>query len=233
MRMCLGRMKAWPFLTGPSGGGVEVVETSYFQGQVWPGMVGGEPQCACAVSALLLPAGWAYTLTLSNYLSHISPPHHRSQPQQHQQKIVSFHQNFPQEKTQQYQEYSWNLSVFWLHHQMLWNDLISVVQIFSKPFSCDNMVWWKTFVRFRATELWKWQQQFVSCANEVGWWQQIFFGDWNIFLCRRTRTKSASSSGGSGSGAQSGGGHPHLHLQAGHSFESHDRLPDNYRWGGI
>ena len=54
------------------------------------------------VSALLLPAGWAYTLTLSNYLSHISPPHHRSQPQQHQQKIVSFHQNFPQEKTQQY-----------------------------------------------------------------------------------------------------------------------------------
>ena len=29
--------------------------------------------------------------TLSNYLSHISPPHHRSQPQQHQQKIVSFH----------------------------------------------------------------------------------------------------------------------------------------------
>ena len=114
MRMCLGRMKAWPFLTGPSGGGVEVVETSYFQGQVWPGMVGGEPQCACAVSALLLPAGWAYTLTLSNYLSHISPPHHRSQPQQHQQKIVSFHQNFPQEKTQQYQEYSWNLSVFWL-----------------------------------------------------------------------------------------------------------------------
>ena len=119
MRMCLGKMKAWPFLTGPSGGGVEVVETSYFQGQVWPGMVGGEPQCACAVSALLLPAGWAYTLTLSNYLSHISPPHHRSQPQQHQQKIVSFHQNFPQEKTQQYQEYSWNLSVFWLHHQML------------------------------------------------------------------------------------------------------------------
>ena len=52
------------------------------------------------------------------------------------------------------------------------------------------------------------------------------------FLCRRTRTKSASSSGGSGSGAQSGGGHPHLHLQAGHSFESHDRLPDNYRCGG-
>ena len=58
------------------------------------------------VSALLLPAGWAYTLTLSNYLSHISPPHHRSQPQQHQQKIVSFHQNFPQEKNQQHQEYS-------------------------------------------------------------------------------------------------------------------------------
>ena len=57
------------------------------------------------VSALLLPAGWAYTLTLSNYLSHISPPHHRSQPQQHQQKIVSFHQNFPQEHSHRYQGY--------------------------------------------------------------------------------------------------------------------------------
>ena len=57
------------------------------------------------VSALLLPAGWAYTLTLSNYLSHISPPHHRSQPQQHQQKIVSFYRNFPQKKSQQHKGY--------------------------------------------------------------------------------------------------------------------------------